>query len=123
MKFKKHLITAVFYLLSIVVLDLVLAQAAKRTLPKWRGEFEKAQASILTPPYHHGRKPYADFEYRFGKYVSSYFTNSLGFRDASAREVPLKTDAKRILFIGDSITDGVGFPYEKTFVGLIGKEL
>ncbi len=37
MKFKKHLKTVILYLMAIIVLDLVLAQAAKRTLPKMEG--------------------------------------------------------------------------------------
>jgi hypothetical protein len=46
------------------------------------------------------------------------FTDSLGFKDASRRAVP---DRRRILFIGDSFTEGVGLPYEQTFVGLFAR--
>ena len=46
-------------------------------------------------------------------------TNSLGFKDSSMRQVPLKVDKKRILFIGDSFTEGVLVPYELTFIGQI----
>jgi hypothetical protein len=53
----------------------------------------------------------------WGPVVLRTFTNSLGFKDASARDVPLLTDRRRILFIGDSFTEGVGVPFEKTFVG------
>lgn len=46
-------------------------------------------------------------------------TNSLGFRDAVARHVPPKTEkSARVVIIGDSFTEGVGLPWEKTFVGL-----
>jgi hypothetical protein len=50
-------------------------------------------------------------------------TNSLGFRDRVVREVPLVSNKHRILFIGDSFTEGVGFDYEHTFVGLIDSAL
>ena len=50
-------------------------------------------------------------------------TNSLGFKDQAIREVPLTTSRYRMLFIGDSFTEGIGFPYEKTFVGLAGVAL
>jgi len=39
------------------------------------------------------------------------------------REVPLQSSSYRLLFIGDSFTEGIGFPYEKTFVGLVGEAL
>jgi hypothetical protein len=41
----------------------------------------------------------------------------MGFRDASTRDVPLVADHKRIVFIGDLFTEGLGVPYQKTFVG------
>jgi lysophospholipase L1-like esterase len=50
-------------------------------------------------------------------------TNSLGFRDASVRDVPLVPRGRRILVIGDSFTEGVGVPYEETFAGQLGSAL
>ena len=45
-------------------------------------------------------------------------TNSLGFKDATTRDVPLVADRKRIVFIGDfSFTEGLGLTYEESFVG------
>jgi hypothetical protein len=41
----------------------------------------------------------------------------MGFRDASTRDVPLVADHKRIVFIGDSFMEGLGVPYQQTFVG------
>lgn len=54
----------------------------------------------------------------WGPRACPYFTNSLGFRDARVREVPLVSPYRRILFMGDSFTEGVGVPFESTFVGL-----
>ncbi len=54
----------------------------------------------------------------WGPRACPYRTNSLGFRDATTRDVSLVPAGRRILFIGDSFTEGVGVPYEKTFVGL-----
>ena len=51
------------------------------------------------------------------------YTNSLGFIDESSRDISLKTDAKRLLFMGDSFTEGVGYPWPTTFVGKISKTL
>lgn len=73
--------------------------------------------------YHHdlipnqdGTVAWLDFRYRLT-------TNSLGFKDSDVRDVPLKSDSNRLLFIGDSITEGVGLPYDQTFVGMIGEVL
>lgn len=50
-------------------------------------------------------------------------TNSLGMKDNSARQIPLTSKQKRLLFIGDSFTEGVGYEYSQTFVGIIDKKL
>lgn len=52
-----------------------------------------------------------------------FYTNSLGFRDKEIREIELETDSKRILFIGDSHTEGVGVKYEDSFAGIIDEKL
>jgi len=46
-------------------------------------------------------------------------TNSLGFKDASTRDVPLTSDAHRILLMGDSFTEAIGMPFESSFAGLL----
>ena len=51
------------------------------------------------------------------------YTNSLGFKDRAVRDIPLTTSKKRVLFIGDSFTEGIGVEYDQTFVGHIAKEL
>ena len=46
-------------------------------------------------------------------------TNSLGLRDSAARQVePISDKPHRVLFLGDSFTEGIGLPWEDTFVGL-----
>lgn len=73
--------------------------------------------------YHHDLIPNQDGVVAWLDYRTRLITNSLGFKDSEVRDVPLKSNGARILFIGDSITEGVGLPYEKTFVGMIGKSL
>src|SRR5262249_42014195 len=46
-------------------------------------------------------------------------TNSLGFKDAAVRNVPLTTATRRVVVIGDSFTEGLGVPFEETFAGLL----
>ena len=49
----------------------------------------------------------------------AFSTNSLGFRDSTVRVVKLAPEKPvRVLFLGDSFTEGVGLPWEKTFVGI-----
>jgi len=79
---------------------------------------------IPHPYYHHDLRP-ANLKQRLvwqGRYYVIY-TNSLGFKDAAIRKIDLETKRYRIVFLGDSLTEGVGFPYQETFVGLIGAKL
>ncbi|MBT7943551.1 MAG: hypothetical protein HN719_09375 [Alphaproteobacteria bacterium] len=123
MPLKKFFITVSFFIIGIVVMDLVVSQIAKRVAPQWRNAVLEQDARILLTPYHHGLKPYADFTHKYGDLRAPFYTNSLGFRDGSPREVSLKPKGRRLLIIGDSITEGVGVPYEETFAGIIDREL
>ena len=80
---KKIIINACIFIIGVIVIDLALAQAAKRLLPSWRSAVMDQDVRILVSPYHHGLAPYADFEHQFGNLRTPFFTNSLGFRDAS----------------------------------------
>ncbi|MGH6850896.1 MAG: SGNH/GDSL hydrolase family protein [Methylocella sp.] len=78
---------------------------------------EENRLGIHDPVYHHTLRPkYGGFD-KWGTSDFRVFTNSLGFRDAFTRDVPLEADRKRIVFIGDSFTEGLGVPYQETFVG------
>ncbi|MGD9545807.1 MAG: SGNH/GDSL hydrolase family protein, partial [Methylocystis sp.] len=65
----------------------------------------------------HGLKPNFDGFDAWGSNTVRIYTNSLGFRDAAVRDVPMTTDRKRVVFIGDSFTESLGVPYEESFVG------
>lgn len=69
--------------------------------------------------FHHGLKPNSQAIDSYGPFSAPYFSNSLGLRDEKIREVPLQTNHPRILFIGDSFTEGGPIPWEKTFVGIV----
>lgn len=74
--------------------------------------------------YHHDIRP-KNFKGKLvwmNKYYT-IFTNSLGFKDRANREIKLINDKYRIVLMGDSFTEGVGFPYEETFVGIIDKKM
>ncbi len=69
--------------------------------------------------YHHGLKSNVDCTAMWADRLHTIKTNSLGFKDMSTRKVPLNTEKLRILFVGDSFTEGVGYSYEETFVGIL----
>lgn len=79
--------------------------------------------TVPNPHYHHGLKPNRQATITWGNRAYVLTTNSMGFKDRAVREVPLRSDKYRLLFLGDSFTEGIGLPYEKTFVGLIEQAL
>lgn len=61
---------------------------------------------------------------KWGKYLYPFSTNSLGFVDDASRHINAAKPGKhRIVFIGDSFTEGIGTPFRKTFVGIIQRKL
>ena len=50
-------------------------------------------------------------------------TDSLGFKDASPRVVPLRVTTRRMLLLGDSFTEGLGLAYEESYAGRIAERL
>jgi len=73
----------------------------------------------LSPICHHELKPNAAAWASWGPYRYRIYTNSLGFKDAAVREVPLASDAWRVVLMGDSFTEGLGYAYEDTFAGIL----
>lgn len=64
--------------------------------------------------YHHDLLPNYDGWGWWGPVRYRMRTNSLGFRDVSTREVPLRSDTPRVLLLGDSFTEGLGVDYESS---------
>ncbi|HZE51793.1 MAG TPA: hypothetical protein VE111_00745 [Bradyrhizobium sp.] len=67
--------------------------------------------------YDHGLAANFDGNDFWGEVRYRLVTNSLGFKDGSVREVPLKSDVRRILLIGDSFAEGIGMNFEDSFAG------
>jgi hypothetical protein len=79
------------------------------------------QERIISPYYHHDLKPLWEGPEMWAADKYIMYTNNLGFKDSTVRSVPLVSDKHRIVFIGDSFTEGIGIGYDETFVGLISK--
>ncbi|CCJ07367.1 Uncharacterized protein BN69_1916 [Methylocystis sp. SC2] len=78
----------------------------------------KNELRVRDAQYTHGLKPNFNGFDAWGSNIVPIFTNSLGFRDAAVRSVPMTADRKRVIFIGDSFTESPGVPYQQSFVGL-----
>lgn len=84
----------------------------------------RTEIRIPSAVYHHALKPnaYSDKE-GWGPLHPTMYTNSLGFRDKIQREVPLSRGQHRILIMGDSFSEGVGYDFELTFAGILAESL
>jgi lysophospholipase L1-like esterase len=123
--------------ISVLILDVVLTNIFLHTEIKNNDQLPGVKPPILgvrNEIYHHDlikngmieAKYTQDYLLSLGIGKAKLFTNSLGFKDKSSRTIPLlpsKNFTKRIVFIGDSFTEGIFLEYEDTFVGIIDKEL
>lgn len=115
-------------IIGFLIIDFSLAAALKLV-----GLFEpsyvtssvrEAHYRKADPVFHHGlKKNISNYIAEWGKHDYRVDTNSLGFKDSEAREIPLASKNKRLLLIGDSFTEGVGIPFKQTFAGLLQAEL
>ncbi len=122
--FKAKLVLLCGTLLFLVLLDVAAARVYRLvTGHPWPAGNPARAYRIPVDPYHHGLLP--NFSTDGAQWGGNYpfRTNSLGFKDAKVRDVPLVPSGKRIVVIGDSFTEGVGVPYEETFTGKLGAAL
>ena len=113
--FNKALIFLLAFLLFDIVFFIIIPSDIKSKL------YNNRAHRIKSFYYHHDLRPMASFYDNWGYERYRIYTNNLGFKDSSNREVTFKN--KNILFIGDSFTEGVGIKYEDTYVGLIESNL
>jgi len=73
--------------------------------------------------YHHGLAAKRVTTDTWGHQPYTLVTNSLGFKDRTPRDVALQSPGPRLMFIGDSFTEGMGVPYAQTWVGLVDSAL
>lgn len=82
-----------------------------------RGEEKERSARIANAIYDHGFAADFDGYDVWGELRYRLITDSLGFKDASVRKVPLKSESRRVLLIGDSFAEGIGVSFEDSFAG------
>lgn len=117
-RFEKHkkLTLVIFVLVMALALDFA-AGAIFLTRPP------EVVDRIPNAYYNHDLKPMWSNTESWGAGPYLLTTNHLGFKDRSMRTIPLDAGRRRILFIGDSFTEGIGIPFDRTFVGRIQNEL
>jgi hypothetical protein len=103
------IITSILFLALFLLIDLVLGSFL---IPRNYREFRTAD-----PWYHHGLKRNVSAMAAWGPIIYPIHTNSMGFRDTRVRMVPLSSENRRILILGDSHSEGVGVDYRYTFAG------
>ena len=115
--FERYSKTTILFtvLVNIVVMDILLTNSYKYYQ-------DKNKIVIRHPIYSHTFKKKSKMTAEWGNKKYIFFTNSLGFKDKTSREIDLKSTNNRILFIGDSFTEG-SYGYDESFVGLIDSAL
>ena len=113
----------VLILLVTLVLDVAGAQVAKRFFEFWSYSEHNKKYRTYSDIYHHGLAPNITVIGKWGPRLYPITTNSLGFKDGEMRRIPAQAARPRLLFMGDSFTEGVGVAYADTFVGRIGQAL
>jgi len=73
---------------------------------------------VRHPVYHHTLKPNYDGLGRWGTWSYRICTNGEGFKTSCAQKNSTKKEFD-VAFLGDSFTEGIGLPYEQTFVGMV----
>jgi len=118
---RKKFIGAILFV-AFFVFDLAAGTVVEAARKRAHERFVVAEQRyrIHSPEYHHGLRPNVSIDDAgWGPLRYKVRTNSLGFRDRVVRDIPLVSPKRRILFIGDSFTEGVGVDYERTFPALI----
>lgn len=140
-KRNKNILTITIVVIIFILLDIVSANTFKyikgepffkflyeEKRRRWIEDLTTNEKSYRVPSkkYHHDLKSKASVYLKttmWGKRRYSIFTDSLGFKSKSVKETPLVSNNYRILFIGDSFTEGVGMNFEESFVGIIADKL
>lgn len=119
----KRLSDILLFILALLAADLGLAQLGRLLLPEWDLRAHRQKIRISDPIYHHDLRPNSEMIDSWGPLGYRLITNSLGGRDFTSRDIPLKAAKPRVAVIGDSFIEGVGYPYERTLAGALNKNL
>lgn len=110
-------LTGLIYFVAILIIVFALDRLASAKLINY---WDKVSiiSRIWHSYYHHGLESNVNIIDQWGNNFYPLVTNSIGNKSKVQEEVPGKSDRTRVLFLGDSFTEGIGIPYDNTFVGL-----
>lgn len=110
---KRSLARAALFLGSSLV-GLILAEIAVRQL------YGEGFGVLLDAYEDHPYRPFLSYQAAWGPAVFPVYTNSLGWRDARPDHRVEKDPGPqtRVVFLGDSFTEGVGLAYERSIPGV-----
>ena len=115
-----------FYVIIVILLslDFALSSIVFKKTRFWNHNLYKEKTwRIISKEYHHDLSPFINEIEKWGKNSQHLITNSLGFRDSTNRTVSKEKKGKRILLVGDSFIEGLGYDYEFTLAGLLKKKI
>jgi lysophospholipase L1-like esterase len=81
--------------------------------------------NMLVDPYEdHSYRPFLEYEQVWGDRTIHFYTSSLGWKDGRpGRVVAKRPDRERIVFLGDSFTEGLGYVQSETLSGVAERAL
>jgi hypothetical protein len=80
-----------------------------------RATYGEGFASLVDPHEFHAYRPYTRYSVTSGDGTLTVQTNSLGWKDSAPRRVARDpAPLARVVFLGDSFTEGLGVPQEET---------
>ncbi len=119
----KRLRSIAVVVLVILPMDLGVAWYCRSNCDFWKSAYPSNDHRLRSEEYHHGLAANRRVIESWGLVRYRYATNSLGFKDAAPRTVDVDHEGRRMVFIGDSFTEGKGFDFQHSFVGLIAERL
>jgi hypothetical protein len=115
----KRLSSILLICVNVAILDFLIAFGVDSTLPFWRETYPSNDHRIRSEAYHHDIAPMRQIVEVWGPIRYRYATNSLGFKDASPRQIDLERQDNLWLLLGDSFTEGIGFDFPTSMAGQI----
>lgn len=113
-----HWVLGVLFVVSssialFMVVDFFLGVRLRALIDPKRDQFR-----VSHPVYHHDLSPNFNGLGYWGTWTYPVCTDGNGFKSRCENK-KLKEKSFDVAFIGDSFTEGIGLPYEKTFVGIV----
>lgn len=118
-RFRTILFGIITFLAVYIPLDFISAKLCNSYCGDMLERDHRQKFRIKDDTIHHALQPNVKAIEEWGGRSYPLFTNSLGFRDSSPREVASSIDAPRLLLMGDSFTEGSGVTWEESFAGLL----